>query len=166
MRQRGSYSGPVKLHLDLLLIPALLPGKSAILETTLPVSGTYQRSPKCAYARAPVVNSRRGSLEEDMDMGEIADKKKQDYHGFLDREIHLQEIDPTKFIKFGSEIWRWVLAVNVYIKLQLLNYIVLPSLSQIITRWLWSLITRWHFMNVIYIHQVACNYAFPVYMWV
>ena len=35
---------------------------------------------------------------------QIAEKKK-DY-GFLDREIHLQEIDPEMFLTFGSEVWR------------------------------------------------------------
>jgi len=38
------------------------------------------------------------------DLTAIAEAKK-DFGG-LDREIHLQELDPEKYLQFGSEVWR------------------------------------------------------------
>lgn len=37
--------------------------------------------------------------------GEIEEAKLKDLN-ILDREIHLQETDPAKYLSFGSEIWR------------------------------------------------------------
>ena len=55
------------------------------------------------------VSSRRSSLEELTDLELQADKKEEEFAGFLDREVHLQEVDPKKFLQFGSEVWRWVM---------------------------------------------------------
>jgi len=37
---------------------------------------------------------------------EVAADDKAKEHGVLDREVHLQEVDPATFLEFGSEIWR------------------------------------------------------------
>lgn len=56
---------------------------------------------------ASPVSSPHGSME---DLTKIADQKADlKDRGFLDREVHLQEIDPEKFFTLGSEVWRYVL---------------------------------------------------------
>ena len=51
--------------------------------------------------------------DEEAALGELTDKKKRDYYEFLDREIHLREIDPAKFLSFGSEVWRFVIYIYI-----------------------------------------------------
>jgi hypothetical protein len=50
-------------------------------------------------------SSRHGSLE---DISEDKNKELDEYKvgGGMDREIHLQETDPSKYVVFGAELWR------------------------------------------------------------
>jgi len=70
---------------------------------------TSRPSPEPSPCASPS-SSPSGSME---DLAAIADAKK-DFGG-LDREIHLQEDDPEKFLQFGSEVWhgRFTLVRNV-----------------------------------------------------
>ena len=46
-----------------------------------------------------------GSVD-DLSSAEAAADEKAKEQGVIDREVHLQEDDPSKFLEFGSEIWR------------------------------------------------------------
>jgi len=51
-------------------------------------------------------SSRRESLEDEVDFEKVEQKEK-DLGDPFGREVHLQEgIDPEKYLKFGSEVWR------------------------------------------------------------
>jgi len=42
----------------------------------------------------------------DLDVEDLSADEKAKEQGVIDREVHLQEDDPAKFVEFGSEIWR------------------------------------------------------------
>lgn len=48
--------------------------------------------------------SRRNSLDDLPDPADLADRK-EDYD-FLDRDVHLQEVDPKKYLQFTTDLWR------------------------------------------------------------
>jgi len=50
------------------------------------------------------VSSELGSVE-DLTAEAAADEKAKE-QGVLEREVHLQEVDPVTFLEFGSEVWR------------------------------------------------------------
>ena len=67
---------------------------------------TSRPSPEASPVTSPF-----GSMEDLSDVQ--VDEKAKDF-GILDREIHLQEdIDPEKYLDFGSEVWRYDFFHNI-----------------------------------------------------
>lgn len=86
----GCYEGTSGVDIDAETRKILLRSRQA---TSRP---SPEPSPQASPDTTPL-----GSME---DLTAIADNKKD--LGGLDREIHLQEIDPETYLSFGSEVWR------------------------------------------------------------